>query len=193
MKLAVAVLALTSLLGAEVAPDKAIGPATAPILLDLYSDFECPHCKVLHDQTIAPVIENYAEKGKVQLAYRDFPMPMHSHAREAARWANAAARIHKYRQVGDALFRTQAEWSKSGDIRRAVASVLSATEMKTVAALVHDPGVEAAIDRDVKMGAEAGVNGTPSMILTRKLQTYPIQQFISYPIMAHFLDGLAKR
>jgi protein-disulfide isomerase len=161
--------------------------------MDLYSDFECPYCKVLHDQTITPVIANYAEKGKVQVAFRDFPMAFHLHARAAARWANAAARVNKYRQVGDALFRTQAEWSKTGDIRRVVASVLTAAEMKTVANLVNDPSVEAAIERDVKLGVSAGVNGTPTMILTRKLQTYPIQQFISYPIMAQFLDGLAKK
>jgi protein-disulfide isomerase len=130
------------------------------------------------------VIANYAEKGKVQVAFRDFPMAFHLHAREAARWANAAARVNKYRQVGDALFRTQAEWSKTGDIRRVVASVLTAAEMKTVANLVNDPSVEAAIERDVKLGVSAGVNGTPTMILTRKLQTYPIQQFISYAIMA---------
>jgi protein-disulfide isomerase len=53
--------------------------------------------------------------------------------------------------------------------------------------------VEASIERDVKLGVSSGVSGTPTMILTRKLQTYPIQQFISYPIMAQFLDGLAKK
>ena len=193
MKLAVALFCITTLLCAEVVPDKAVGPANAAILIDLFSDFECPYCKVLHDQTIAPVIDNYAAKGKVQIAYRDFPMTMHQHSREAARWANAAARVHKYRQVGDAFFRTQAEWSKTGDLRKVVASALTPAEMKTVEALVNDPSIEAAINRDVNLGVSAGVKGTPTMILTRKLQTYPIQQFISYPIMAQFLDGLAKK
>ncbi|MCU1261534.1 MAG: twin-arginine translocation pathway signal [Bryobacterales bacterium] len=193
MKLVTVFLALTSLLSAETSPEKSAGPSTAPILMDVFSDFECPHCKILHDQTIQGVITNYASKGKVQLVYRDFPMPKHTHAREAARWANAAARVHKYRQVGDALFQYQEAWSKTGDIRSAVADALTPAEMKTVQSLVNDPGVESAIDQDVKLGVNSGVSGTPTMILTRKLQTYPIQQFISYPIMAQFLDGLAKK
>ena len=193
MKLVTTLLALAWVLCADISPDKSIGPRTAPILMDVFSDFECPHCKILHDQTLPGVINNYADKGKVQLVYRDFPMPKHTHAREAARWANAAARVHKYRQVGDALFQYQEAWSKTGDIRSAVAHALTPAEMKTVQPLVNDPGVESAIEQDVKLGVNSGVSGTPTMILTHKLQTYPIQQFISYPIMAQFLDGLAKR
>jgi protein-disulfide isomerase len=140
------------------------------------------------------VVNNYALKGKVQLVYRDFPIVrLHPHAWEAARWANAAARVHKYRQVGDALFAAQAVWSKSGDLRPVVARVLTPAEMKTVDALVKDPAVDRAIDEDVKLAVSAGVNGTPTMILTRKSQRYPVTQFISYPIMAKFLDGLAAK
>ncbi len=194
MRLPIALLTATALLHAGISPDKSIGLTTAPTLIDLYSDFECPHCKILHDQTIPGVIENYANKGKVQLVYRDYPIAsLHPHAREAARWANAAARVHKYRQVGDAFFATQAIWAKSGNLRAVVAGTLTPAEMKTVDSFMKDPAIDSAIDQDMKLGVASGVNGTPTMILSHKLQTYPIGIFISYPILAKFLDGLAKK
>jgi hypothetical protein len=37
------------------------------------------------------------------------------------------------------------------------------------------------------------VQGTPTMIITRKLQNYPITRFVSYPIMKQMLDELEAK
>ena len=31
---------------------RAVGPITANVTVDVYSDFQCPHCKVLAEQTL---------------------------------------------------------------------------------------------------------------------------------------------
>jgi protein-disulfide isomerase len=185
--------ALAALAFADPSPDKSLGSKSAPILIDLFSDFQCPSCKMLHDQTLPDVITNYVKTGKVLLVYHDYPLPMHSHAREAARWANAAATVHKYREVGDAFFASQETWANNGDLRSVVAKVLTPAEMQKVDALMKDPKFDDGLTHDVALGTRSGVQGTPTMIITHKLQNYPITRFVSYPIMKQMLDELAAK
>jgi protein-disulfide isomerase len=185
--------ALACLAFADFSPEKSLGPKNAPISIDLFSDFQCPSCKMLHDQTLPSVISDYVKKGKVVIVYHDMPMPMHAHAREAARWANAAATVHKYREVGDAFFQTQETWARSGDLRSVVASVLTPAEMKQVEALVKDAKFDDGLSKDVALGTKAGVQGTPTMIVTHKLQTYTVGRFMSYPIFKQMLDEIAVK
>jgi protein-disulfide isomerase len=186
--------ALACLVFADFSPDKSLGPKNAPILIDLFSDFQCPSCKMLHDQTLPSVISDYVKKGKVVIVYHDYPLSMlHAHALEAARWANAAATVHKYQEVGDAFFKTQDTWARSGDLRSVVAGVLTPAEMKQVEALMKDAKFDDGVSRDVALGTKAGVKGTPSMIVTHKQQTYTLGKFVSYPIFKQMLDEIAAK
>lgn len=193
MKPLTVLFALAALAFADISPDKSVGPKTAPILIDLFSDFQCPGCKTLHDQTLSAVIDSYVKKGKVLLVYHDFPLSMHAHAREAARWANAAASVHKYREVGDAFFKTQESWAKSGDLRSVVASVLKPAEMTQVEGLMKDPKFDDGVAKDIALGTKAGLQGTPTMVITHKLQTYNISKPISFQIFSKMLDDLATK
>jgi protein-disulfide isomerase len=185
--------ALACLAFADLSPEKSVGPRTAPILIDLFSDFQCPSCKMLHDQTLPSIVTDYAKTGKVAIVYHDYPLPMHQHAREAARWANAAIVVHKYKEVGDAFFASQDSWSRSGDLRSVVAAVLTPEEMKQVEARMQDPKFDDGVSRDIVLGSRVGVTGTPTMIITHKLQNYPISRFVSYPIMKRMLDEIAAK
>ena len=193
MKPLAVLFALAALAFAEISADKSVGPPAAPIMIDLFSDFQCPACKQLHDQTLSSVIDDYAKKGKVVIVYHDFPLPMHSHGREAARWANAASTVHKYKQVGDAFFRTQDTWARTGDLRSVVASVLTPSEMKQVEALMKDSKFDDGVSKDIALGTKAGLQSTPTMVITHKQQTYNISKPVSYPIFKRMLDELAAK
>src|SRR5262249_33725809 len=78
---------------------KSLGSKNAPIVIEDFSDFQCPVCKVLYEATMEQVIKNYVDTGKVFLVHHDFPLNIHAHSREAARWANAAAAIGKFAPV----------------------------------------------------------------------------------------------
>src|SRR5437899_12092644 len=86
---------------AELTAQKAVGSKSAPIVIEVFSDFQCPACKRVYQETLRPVMDNYVATGKVYLVHRDFPLPMHNHSREAARWANA--------EIGRASCRERAE------------------------------------------------------------------------------------
>ena len=97
----------------EIDKAKAMGSPTAPVTMEVFASFDCPHCKDLHDNTLPLIIRDYVVPGKVYLVNREFPLAgqYHPFAREAADYAVAAARIGKYQQVADALFRNQQRWA----------------------------------------------------------------------------------
>ena len=93
-----------------------MGPVTAAVRIDLFSDFECPACKALHEQTVTRIKEDFARPGKVRFVHHDFPLPQHKQARRAATLAAAADKLGKFDAVADALFKQQETWSKTGTV-----------------------------------------------------------------------------
>lgn len=172
---------------------KSVGVFTAPVSIEVFSDFQCPSCKVLYEQTLRPLTADYVAKGKVYLIHRDFPLPQHQHAQEAACYACAAGRIGKYEAACDVLFRQQETWAANGKVGDTVCSVLSPNEAKQVRALAKDPQVTASVEHDVELGKAAGVQQTPTMVITYKNQRYPVAGAVSYDLLRRFLDQLLSR
>jgi protein-disulfide isomerase len=197
MKKIVAGLFLCALVAGSVEPDSASGKAqgfpTAPIRIEVFSDFECPHCKLLFEETLRPLMREYVASGKVYLIHRDFPLPNHPHAREAASYANASARVNKYEEVSSALFSLQTSWSASGKVEEAVATVLSPPEMDKVRLLAKDPKIAAEIDQDVALGQKARITQTPTMEISYKGRTTPVSGSVSYSILSRYLNDLMSK
>ena len=171
-------------------PGKHRGTSVAAVHIEVFSDFQCPACKSLHEQTIKPLIADYVDRGKVYLVNREFPLPMHQYAREAAGYACAAERVGKYEQCADALFAAQEVWSKNGKVEETVMSVLSPAEAKQVRAFAKSPDVLGEIDRDVQAGQGNQIQQTPTMIVTHRGKTYPISGVVNYSILRRFIDQL---
>src|SRR5881394_2068834 len=87
------------------------GPASAKLFLVIASDFECPYCKMFHDQAYQQIIQEYAATGKVQLAFLNHPMRSHAHAQVAAEAAMCAAMQGRFWQMHDSLFAAQGRWA----------------------------------------------------------------------------------
>ena len=120
----------------DVDPHKAFGSKNAPLVLEVFSDFQCPACRTLYSTTNRQLMDNYVSTGKVYLIHRDFPLPMHAHSRVAAQYARAAAQLGKAEPVEQTLFENQEKWENTGDIDGTVAAVLSPAELNKVRALV---------------------------------------------------------
>ena len=174
---------------------KALGNPTAPLRLEVYSDYMCPHCKAFHDTVLPTLIKDYVNTGKAYLVSREHPLgvPSFPYSREAANYATAAARVGKYRSVVDALFRDQNSWSMTGKVWDTVASALTAAEQKKVLALAKDPEVVAEVQRDVDAALKANLTGTPGMMIIhgQKRQAWPNLE--NYTFLSSYLDGLLKK
>ena len=177
----------------DIDPTKAFGSKTAPVVVEIYSDFQCPACKQLFLNTTQKVMENYVNTGKVYLVHRDFPLPMHAYSRVAASYSRAAAHIGKCEPVEQALFQNQEKWETNGDVKGTVANVLSPTEMKKVQAIVDAKTLEPLIEKDKQLGTVLPVTQTPTSVFHSKGQNYPYAGTLSYDVLKEFLDQLVAQ
>ena len=173
--------------GPEVDKGKILGSPSAPIVIEVYSDFGCPACRTFHDQMLPLIVKDYVYSGKVAVVNHEFPLniPAHKHSREAANYATAAARLELYQPVADALFRSQESWENSGKVWEAVAAVLSPEQQKRVQAAAKDPSVLAEVQRDLDQGNKERVTGTPAIFITK-----PRHLTLPWPINYNYLQSL---
>jgi protein-disulfide isomerase len=178
---------------ADIDPTKGFGSKTAPVVVEIYSDFQCPACKQLFLNTTQKVMENYVSTGKIYLVHRDFPLPMHAYSRVAASYSRAAAHIGKCEPVEQALFQNQEKWEANGDVKGTVASVLSPAEMKKVQAIVDAKTLEPLIEKDKQLGLTVPITQTPTSVFHSKGQTYPYAGTLNYDVLKDFLDQLVAQ
>ena len=178
----------------DIDPAKAFGSKSAPVVMEIFSDFQCPACKQLFTTTTRKVMDNYVSTGKVYLIHRDFPLPMHAYSRVAASYSRAAAHIGRSEEVEQAIFQSQERWEMSGDIPGTVSDALSPAEMKKVQAFVDARTFEPLIEKDRQLGLLVPVTQTPYTILhTKSGQTFPVVGFVSYDVLKTFLDQLVSQ
>ena len=53
---------------------KTMGLPTAPLRMDLFEDFTCGHCKMLHEQLLPKIIADFVTTGKAYLVFHEFTL-----------------------------------------------------------------------------------------------------------------------
>lgn len=197
------------------APLKAYGSSSAPIKLEVFTDYECPSCRAFFEQTLRPLINDYVASGKVYIVHHDFPLQIHKYGYEAARWANAAAEAGEFATVEAALYDNQEAWANDGNIAKYVAESMPAENFKRVekymqgcesettaavaqAALASgaspagDPcPLDAFINADHALGMTIPVQATPTYQISYKGRKLPAASgVVSWPILKQFFDSL---
>jgi len=149
--------------GAE--PPNAIGPATAPVTLEEFGDFQCPPCGLLH-----PVLKKMEQEfgDRVRVIFREYPLvPTHKHALHAARAAEAAGLQGKFFQMHDMIFENQKAWDKAFDARLIFEDYAQkiGLDMEKYRKDVTSQAVEQRIFLDGKRAHALGVQGTPTVFI----------------------------
>jgi protein-disulfide isomerase len=146
-----------------------MGNVNAPIRLDLYSDFTCPHCKHFHDELLTKLADDFITPGKAYLVFHDYVLtgPGHEYSREAALYATAAAHMGRYAEVAGALFASQASWVVSGKVWDAVSPALKTPAERTkIQTLVKDPAIATEVMNDTNLGNASHVDRTPTVVIS---------------------------
>lgn len=148
--------------------DITIGSDSAKVKLTEYADFQCPACAAYHP-VVTQILTEY--DGKVQLAYRFFPLrQIHQNADISARAAYAAHKQGKFREMHNLLFENQSSWANEQDPRKIFEGYakeigLDVEKFKT------DMDSDEAKDRvadSFSQGNNIGVNSTPTFFLNNK-------------------------
>jgi protein-disulfide isomerase len=169
---------------------KQSGSPNAPVILEIYSDYECPACAAFYTRVFPQLEAEYVKTGKVRVVHRDFPLPQHPFAKLAARYANAAGETGHYEEVVHQLFASQPEWAASGNVDGAVAHVLPPETMLKVRALVEsDAGLDATVAADLSMAGWDRINQTPTIVFVYKGTREKIAGAPSFDLLRSYLEG----
>lgn len=146
-------------------PPHAIGPATAPVTLEEFGDFECPPCGMLH-----PVLKTMEHEfgTRLRIIFREFPLvPTHVHALAAARAAEAAGLQGKFWEMHDLIYETQKDWHEAFDVRPIFEGYATkiGLDLERYRRDIASPTVEQRIFLDGKRGHSLGVQGTPTVFM----------------------------
>ena len=140
--------------------DHVRGPATAPVTLVEYGDYECPYCGRAH-----PVVGELRERlgDRLRFVFRHFPLDsVHPRARHAAEAAEAAGAQDRFWEMHDLLYENQEDLGDEA-LRRYAAEVGLDLERfeEDLAERWHAPRV-----REDRLGGErSGVDGTPAFFV----------------------------
>lgn len=147
-----------------------IGSDSAKVKLVEFSDFQCPACAAA--EPLVEKIRNTYPKDQVQIIYRHFPLPQHTHGKEAASVAESAGQQGKFWPMHDKLFETQSQWSELGN-NEATAFFLNLSRQlgldeNKIKQAAQDSAIQAKIEADAAEGQRVGVNSTPTFFVNGK-------------------------
>jgi protein-disulfide isomerase len=145
----------------EVAADgPAKGPASAPVTVVEFSDFQCPYCK-----QVVPTIEQALEKyeGKIRVVFRQYPLTsIHPQAFKAAEASLCAADQGKFWELHDVMFEEQKALDVPELEEKAKRLGLDA---EAFSSCLSSGKYTEQVQADLKAGVAAGVSGTPAFFV----------------------------
>jgi protein-disulfide isomerase len=180
----------------EIQPEQCLGGnLTAPIRVEVFSDFECTHCRDFFLNTITQVLKEYCSVNKVCVVYHEFPWANNTYSRRAAQYSKAAQRVgqSQWRAVMNALYENQSKWSSNGSIDEFVSKALAADDYARIKNLLRDKGIDAEIKREVALGEKRKVEITPTFFVTANGKEQKISGVLPYPAMKNFFDRVLGR
>jgi len=158
------------------AGDPAIGPASAPVTLVEFSDFQCPFCQRV-EPTLKRLRQTYGDK--LRIVWKDFPLTqIHPQAFKAGEAGHCAADQGKFWEYHDRLFANQ-QALQPADLKKHAADLgLDAAAFGTCL----DSSKHGERVRDgVSQGTALGVNSTPTTFINgRRLSgAQPYEVFVA--------------
>lgn len=147
------------------AENPSLGAANAPVVIQVWSDFECPFCADMHPVLIE-LLKAYP--GRVRLIWHDYPLPFHAHARMAAsagREAFARGGASAFWKFHDAVYETPLEHGQLSTSQLTQFGKRAGLDDERLQVALRTPTHEAEIARDVSSGNAVGVDGTPAFLV----------------------------
>jgi protein-disulfide isomerase len=143
------------------------GNPDAPVTLEEYGDFQCPPCGMF-----AAFLQQLEKEydSRLRVVFRNFPLAMHEHAREAALAAEAAGLQGHFWEMHDVLYREQDTWSKAPNVRELFESYagMIGLDLDRFRKDVDGEKAKARVETDRQRGESLGIKITPTLFINNQ-------------------------
>ncbi|HEX7651582.1 MAG TPA: thioredoxin domain-containing protein [Candidatus Paceibacterota bacterium] len=154
-----------------------IGDASAPVTMAVYFDYQCPFCKQFDQMALPQLVDQYVKTGKVKVYFKDFQF-LGQDSITGSEFGRAIWALYpdSYYPWLTAMFSAQDDEGDQGfgdqdSIVAMTKAQVPAIDTDKVVAYVNanKAAIDAAVSADRDEGAAMGINGTPSIIVGKKL------------------------
>jgi protein-disulfide isomerase len=170
------------------------GLPSAPVKLEVFSDYQCPSCRVFYLTALRYVLTDYSMQNRVSVVYHDLPLQGHRYSREASRYALAAQRLGReyWTRLTEAFYEDQTLWSQDGRLDVIAMSVLGQADFARIKTILQDPAIEQELEGELALATARQVRSTPTFFLYSKSGVQRIEGAVPYSVLKVYLDRLLK-
>lgn len=141
------------------------GPATAPVQIVEFADYQCPHCKAASD-TLRAVATDLGDQ--VAITFMDFPVNRSGISRKIAEGAVCADQQGAFWTYHDLAFAEQDKLQASSPADFAERLNL---DLAVFSACLEDPATAAKVKSSEKQAVDLGIRGTPAIYINGRKYT----------------------
>lgn len=175
-----------------------LGDPNAPVVIDVFEDFQCPACQRFTESIEPLVIENLVATGKARYVFHNYSFldgPGAGNGGESDQAANAsmcASEQDKFWEMHSVLY---ANWNGEnqgafGDRRLQAMAETLGLDMDAFNTCFNANKYEADIQADFELGEEMGVSGTPTVFVNGQRVGAP-NKVASYDEIAQAVEAAA--
>jgi protein-disulfide isomerase len=155
------------------------GGQNASVVIEEFADFQCGACAATH-----PIVkELQATYGsQIKIIFRNYPLPMHSKAFDAALAAEAAGLQGKFWEMQNLLFTNQNFWATEPDYKKIFESYAErlGLDLEKFKNDMSGAQTKSRVQEDIKRGMALRVQSTPTFFLNGKPVPYEQTEFTRF-------------
>ena len=158
------------------ADDNSMGDPNAPIVMEEFSDFQCPFCERFHEETEPLLRQYYIDTGKVRFVYRSMGNWVSGNigggkteSQDSALGAYCAGEQNKFWEMHAHLFANvlgEDVGSFTDQRITAIAAEVDGLDTDQFNSCYDSGKFEDRVQQDLADATAAGINGTPGFIIT---------------------------
>lgn len=154
---------------------RSMGDQNAPVVVDVFSDFQCSACKIFAETVEPLLVENHIATGQVFLTYRHYPIldervPTNE-SQQAANASLCAAEQDRFWDYHDILFAnfTGVNVGNFRDQRLIAFAESLDLDVDSFSTCFEENRFRNLIDEEIALGQERNVTGTPSVFVNGEI------------------------
>ena len=147
---------------------ESVGAADAPVVIEVFSDFQCPACKLFVTTELSSLLTDFVKPGLVRIEAKDIDIIDRGSSTESLRLAVGAACAGdqgKYWEFHDLVFWNQGRENRGDHSNEFIARIAAAAELDMTAwnsCITKSDLAQAVVTRTTDSAA-AGIKSTPTL------------------------------